>query len=111
VVTAIAAELPPPAAANPPAKTGPPKAKSKFNTQIYEKDDPVESFSDEVMLVREMAGEGQVKFKSHPGFYRLPEGDQQMQSRLVTAQKNHKAVSVKAHSDTKVIQGVTLDGM
>jgi hypothetical protein len=85
--------------------------KSKLNTQIYTKEDESESFTDEVTLVREIAGEFQVKFKTKPGIYRIPEGSESLQNRLVKAQKNQLRVTVKADKESRQIQEVMLEGM
>lgn len=98
-------------AESPPTTATATKAKSKLNTQIYEKAEETDSFTDEVSLIRSMAGETQVKFKTKPGFYRLPEGDIKMQGILGKAQKAKKAVSVKADGDSKMIQDVGFDGI
>lgn len=87
----------PPASGNSKA----PVAKKGFNTQIYEKEDS-STFSDQVRLTREMAGEFQVFFKNHTGVYRLSESSSG-QALLVRAQKRRFPVQVTVEPESRMI--------
>lgn len=84
-------------------KTPPPavKSDSKFNTQIYEKDSSVETFSAVVKVVRQIQGETQILFEGKQGFYNLK--DENFQYKFVKAFEEKKAIQVKVDSDTKTI--------
>ena len=77
-------------------------SKSSLNTKVFESQDEVTGFSDEVKLAREMAGEFQVFFKAHPGVYRLPEGSP-LQNLFIKAQKKSIAVNIKFQSESRMI--------
>lgn len=89
------------AGAQSPPSNKPPAAKKGFNTQVYEKEDS-STFSDQVRLTREMAGEFQVFFKNHAGVYRLSESSSS-QALLVRAQKRRFPVQVTVEPDSRII--------
>lgn len=84
--------------AAPPAKN----SKSSLNTKVFESQDETNSFSDQVKLAREMAGEFQVFFKEHPGVFRLPEGSP-LQNLFIKAQKKAIAVNIKYQAESRMI--------
>jgi hypothetical protein len=85
-------------------KTSPPakNSKSSLNTQVFESQDELSSFADQVKLVREMAGEFQVFFKTHPGVFRLSEGSP-LQNLFLKAQKKSLEVNVKFQTESRMI--------
>lgn len=77
-------------------------SKSSLNTKVFESQDELTGFSDEIKLAREMAGEFQVFFKAHPGVYRLPEGSP-LQNLFIKAQKKSIAVTIKFQPESRMI--------
>jgi hypothetical protein len=86
----------------------PPAKKSRLNTQIYEKQDSVETFQDQVKLVRDMAGESQVIFKAHPGFYVIEDtgSGAKFKNLLLKAQKNNRQLSITVDTESRLIKEV-----
>jgi hypothetical protein len=87
------------------------KKPSGPSTNIYEQESSTDSFSDTVVLVREMAGEGQVKFETHPGIYRLPEGDTKNYNLFSKYAGKPVKLNITFDKDTKIIQSATAEGI
>jgi hypothetical protein len=87
------------------------KKSSLPSTNIYEQESSTDSFSDTVVLVREMAGEGQVKFETHPGIYRLPEGDTKNYNLFSKYAGKPVKVNITFDKETKIIQSATAEGI
>lgn len=83
--------------------------KSSLNTQIFEAESSVETFQDQVKLVRDMAGESQVIFKNRTGFFILEDSSSgaQFKNRLLNAAKANRGVSVSFDKETRVIKDVS----
>jgi hypothetical protein len=86
-----------------------PAKKSKFNTQIYEKEDPLETFQDSVKMVRDMAGESQVIFKSRPGFFIIEDSNSgaTFKNQLMKAQKTNRELSITINKESRTVKDVS----
>ncbi len=97
-------ERTPTAAAATAKPAAPTKAKSQFNSQVYEQSDSTESFSAVVKVVREVQGETEVFFQGHQGYYVL--GNPSLQERLVKSQQKSRPVSVQVDVNARKILNV-----
>lgn len=84
-------------------------SKSSLNTQIFEKESSVETFQDQVKLVRDMAGESQVIFKSHPGFFILEDNGSgaKFKNQLLKATKSKHSLSISFEKESRIIKDVS----
>jgi len=83
--------------------------KSKLNTQIFEHEDAMESFQDQVKLVRDMAGEAQVLFRNRPGFFILEDNASgaKFKNQLLKAAKTNQSLAISYDKDSRVIKSIS----
>lgn len=93
-----------------PQAKKPASQKSKFNTQIFEKESETSSFTDTVKVIRTVADQTQVFFNSQKGTYFLETAldSGRAQNLLAMSQKNRVPVNVTINSDSRQILKVNV---
>lgn len=93
-----------------PSSSKTPPSKSKFNTQIYERESDTSSFTDTVKTIRPVAEQSQVFFVTQKGAYFLETSldSGRAQNLLAMSQKKNLPVNITANKDTKQILKVSV---